>query len=95
MLVALSLWYADGGDPMRHKEQWNLIAAACILVLFVVTIFIPSFEPLAKTIALLLYALVSIVSLQKQKKERGRGYSKSSYVSLAVFLILGYLLFFV
>lgn len=94
MLVALSLWYADGGDPMRHKEQWNLIAAACILVLFVVTIFIPSFEPLAKTIALLLYALVSIVSLQKQKKE-GEDIQKAAMFSLAVFLILDYLLFFV
>ena len=94
MLVALSLWYADGGDPMRHKEQWNLIAAACILVLFVVTIFIPSFEPLAKTIALLLYALVSIISLQKQKKE-GEDIQKAAMFSLAVFLILGDLLFFV
>ena len=79
---------------MRHKEQWNLIAAACILVLFVVTIFIPSFEPLAKTIALLIYALVSIISLQKQKKE-GEDIQKAAMFSLAVFLILGYLLFFV
>ncbi len=79
---------------MKSKRNKLIIGGvAGIVAMFLLSLFLPAFQPVAKAGALLIYALVNYVQI-KEMKRNGQDIEKPALFTAAVLIIIGYLLFF-
>ncbi|MCR0135572.1 MAG: hypothetical protein ACLS77_12575 [[Clostridium] innocuum] len=79
---------------MKSKRNKLIIGGvAGIVAMFLLSLFLPAFQPFAKTGALVIYALVNYVQI-KEMKRNGQDIEKPALFTAAVLIIVGYLLFF-
>lgn len=79
---------------MKSKRNKLIIGGvAGIVAMFLLSLFFPAFQPVAKAGALLIYALVNYVQI-KEMKQNGQDIEKPALFTAAVLIIIGYLLFF-
>ena len=82
------------GDAMKSKRNKLIIGGvAGIVAMFLLSLFLPAFQPFAKAGALVIYALVNYVQI-KEMKRNGQDIEKPALFTAAVLIIVGYLLFF-
>lgn len=79
---------------MKSKRS-NLIvyAIALILLLFLISFFMPTLQFITKVLVLLIYAFVNYVQI-KDMKRSGEDIQKPLYFTIAVLILVGCLLFF-
>lgn len=84
---------------MKSKRNKLIIGGvAGIVAMFLLSLFLPAFQPFAKAgalviYALVIYALVNYVQI-KEMKRNGQDIEKPALFTAAVLIIVGYLLFF-
>ena len=79
---------------MKSKRNKLIVGGvAGIVAMFLLSLFLPGFQPFAKAGALVIYALVNYVQI-KEMKCNGQDIEKPALFTAAVLIIVGYLLFF-
>lgn len=79
---------------MKSKRNKLIIGGvAGIVAMFLLSLFLPAFQPFAKAGALVIYALVNYVQI-KEMKRNGQDIEKPALFTATVLIIVGYLLFF-
>ena len=76
-----------------RKKTVIIGGVAGIVAMFLLSLFLPAFQPFAKAGALVIYALVNYVQI-KEMKRNGQESEKPALFTAAVLIIVGYLLFF-
>ena len=76
-----------------RKKTVIIGGVAGIVAMFLLSLFLPAFQPFAKAGALVIYALVNYVQI-KEMKRNCQDIEKPARFTAAVLIIVGYLLFF-
>lgn len=78
----------------KKRLRLHVIGIAGIIILFIISTVYAPFQPFAKAGVILIYAVISYVSLMDTKKQ-GYDIEKSTLFTIAVVIAITYLLFFV
>ncbi len=74
-------------------SSFVIFGIAGIITLFLISLWIPSFQVIAKAGALMIYAFVNYVQIKEMRK-KGQPTDKAILFTVAILVIVGYLLFF-
>lgn len=75
------------------KNKLVLFGILGIIVMFLLSLFLPRLQVVSKAGALIIYAAVSYLQI-KELQKKGEEIEKPALFSLAVIVIIGYLMFF-
>ena len=75
------------------KNRLVVLGVIGIVLMFLLSRFLPQLQVVAKAGALVIYAAVSYLQIQELKR-KGEEIEKPALFSVAVIVIIGYLLFF-